>query len=414
MDSFWTKNGHASTLERHDLLLEVKHALVNLYDPIYLQNSVLIALLREASVQIVPGQEAKALRKVLVEAMDDLRPGGNTPLRSAGHRSYAALRGRYVDQLEIEELASNLGIGERQLRRELRSGLEAVAAAVARRLQRQPALDPPVAVPLAETRPVQAEIEALDSRQGPVNLCTEVRNVQALVASLARDRDSTMHDRVEPESVVVRTDRVVLRQALLALYSWAITRQRGQVFEARVSETGDNEAVFELACLGSGGQPNGKSELPVLDELLQALQGRLEIASVPDGQAVRLFLPCAPLLTLLLIDDNRGFHQLFQRYLSGLPVRVLGAYNASGGLALARSERPRVIILDIMIPDQDGWELLAMIQADESTRDIPVIICSVLAQEALARSLAVAGYIRKPVTQAMLLSALRGLNLGDL
>jgi CheY-like chemotaxis protein len=116
---------------------------------------------------------------------------------------------------------------------------------------------------------------------------------------------------------------------------------------------------------------------------------------------------------LLLVDDNRGFHQLFKRYLSGLPVRVLSAYHAPGGLALARSEKPDVVVLDIMMPDQDGWELLANLQAEATTRDLPIVICSVLSQEALARSLAVAGYLRKPVTQAALLSTLRSLDLGD-
>ena len=415
MDVFRTENGQPPAFDERDLSLEVKHALMGLYDPISLQNSPLAVILRKTHAEVAPGQEAKVLRQVLIEAIGDLRPGDKVPLRSAGHRSYAALRGRYIDQLEIPELADALGIGGRQLRRELRAGLEAVTAIVARRLQRRPSLGAPSVPPPTGHQPVLAEIEAMDSWQRPVNLCTEVRNVQALVIPLAKGRNTTVCDRVDLESVVVRADRVVLRQALLALYSWALARGRGHVLEARVLKTGSKNAAFELVTLGGEGQPHETSqeEAPIPAELLQALQARLEITPLSEGQAVRLILSCAPLLTLLLVDDNRGFHQLFKRYLSGLPVRVLSAYHAPGGLALARSEKPDVVVLDIMMPDQDGWELLANLQAEATTRDLPIVICSVLSQEALARSLAVAGYLRKPVTQAALLSTLRSLDLGD-
>ena len=66
-----------------------------------------------------------------------------------------------------------------------------------------------------------------------------------------------------------------------------------------------------------------------------------------------------------------------------------------------------------MMPHRDGWELIAALRSDALTCDIPVVVCSVLEQEALARSLDVRAYMRKPVMQSTLLSTLHRLGLGN-
>jgi CheY-like chemotaxis protein len=68
--------------------------------------------------------------------------------------------------------------------------------------------------------------------------------------------------------------------------------------------------------------------------------------------------------------------------------------------------RPTVIILDVLLPQEDGWELLMSLRADDRTRDIPVIVCSVLREPQLARSLGASAHLPKPVTQGALLEAL--------
>lgn len=66
-----------------------------------------------------------------------------------------------------------------------------------------------------------------------------------------------------------------------------------------------------------------------------------------------------------------------------------------------------LIILDVLMPGEDGWELLMEFKANESTRDIPVVICSVFSEPQLARNLGAAAYLPKPVTQRALLRTLR-------
>jgi CheY-like chemotaxis protein len=218
-----------------------------------------------------------------------------------------------------------------------------------------------------------------------------------------------------PESVVVRANRVVLRQVLLAVYTSVLQHRRpGCTIGSRVERVSDREAVFELDLSGEAcwdlRHPDPKDMVP--PELVHILQGRFECLPGAGGSVMyRLTLPGMPMHAVLLIDDNRSIHHLFRRYLSGLPYQLLSAYDAPTGLAVAQSDRPEAIIVDIMMPDQDGWELLAALKDSGSTRQTPVLICSVLDQEALAISLSASGYLKKPVTQNALLTALEELGL---
>jgi Amt family ammonium transporter len=73
---------------------------------------------------------------------------------------------------------------------------------------------------------------------------------------------------------------------------------------------------------------------------------------------------------------------------------------------LAEACQPRAILLDIMMPGLDGWELLERLREHPRTGGVPVIVCSIVPQESLARLLGAADYIRKPVTRRALLAAL--------
>jgi CheY-like chemotaxis protein len=65
-----------------------------------------------------------------------------------------------------------------------------------------------------------------------------------------------------------------------------------------------------------------------------------------------------------------------------------------------------VILLDAVIPGRDGWELLLELKRSRETREIPVVLCSVLDEPGLALSLGAASYLHKPIDQAQLVGAL--------
>ena len=111
-------------------------------------------------------------------------------------------------------------------------------------------------------------------------------------------------------------------------------------------------------------------------------------------------------MTVLMIDDNADALQLLQRYLSNSRYHFVGTQDPQRGLAMAEEQAPQIIVLDVMMPERDGWTVLGQLREHPKTHDIPVIVCSILSQEQLALTLGAAQFLRKPVTRQALLSAL--------
>ena len=94
----------------------------------------------------------------------------------------------------------------------------------------------------------------------------------------------------------------------------------------------------------------------------------------------RQFLPeverLGPIETILIIDDDRGFGQLVERMLvtTGRPFKISHAYDGEQGLALLRANKPDLVLLDLMMPGVDGFQVLKQIQEDECLAAVPVIL----------------------------------------
>jgi CheY-like chemotaxis protein len=147
--------------------------------------------------------------------------------------------------------------------------------------------------------------------------------------------------------------------------------------------------------------------LAVAQNLIEAQGGGFTLALPPAPWQAGLVLPTAGSATILVVDDNEDLVALFQRFLGGRRINVLGATTGAEALATAVKHVPQAIIVDVMMPHQDGWDVLQMLQNIPATRPIPVIICSVLNEPELALALGASDYLTKPVSQAALLSVLR-------
>jgi two-component system alkaline phosphatase synthesis response regulator PhoP len=77
---------------------------------------------------------------------------------------------------------------------------------------------------------------------------------------------------------------------------------------------------------------------------------------------------------VLVIDDHHQTHRLIRMALTRLEVEVLQALDGVSGVALARVERPHLILLDRTMPEKGGIEVLEELKASDETRDIPVVM----------------------------------------
>jgi two-component system response regulator VicR len=112
---------------------------------------------------------------------------------------------------------------------------------------------------------------------------------------------------------------------------------------------------------------------------------------------------------ILCIEDEQGMIELFRLILSRRGFEIRGANGGKEGLEIIHAEHPDLVLLDLMMPDMDGWEVYQLMKADEATRDIPVIVVTAKAQsidKVLALRIAkVDDYIAKPFSPQELLNS---------
>jgi DNA-binding response OmpR family regulator len=102
---------------------------------------------------------------------------------------------------------------------------------------------------------------------------------------------------------------------------------------------------------------------------------------------------------VLVVDDERSIRMLCRVNLVASGIEVLEASNGRDGLQLARDERPDLVLLDVMMPELDGWTVARELAADEQTRDIPIVFLTARADPAdrrLGQQLGGVGYVVKP------------------
>lgn len=119
---------------------------------------------------------------------------------------------------------------------------------------------------------------------------------------------------------------------------------------------------------------------------------------------------------LLLVEDNEMNRDMLSRRLSRHGYRVSAAESGRAGLALAQTTRPDLIIMDLSLPDVDGWEATRLLKSDSETLHIPIIILTAHAMaEDRARAFEVGcdDFDTKPVEFSRLLEKIERLLAGE-
>jgi len=108
--------------------------------------------------------------------------------------------------------------------------------------------------------------------------------------------------------------------------------------------------------------------------------------------------------TILVIDDDLAVRDLMSRSLTKMGFRVVAAASGEEGLLLAKQLHPLVITLDVIMPDWDGWTVLNKLKADSDLAEIPVIMVTIVDNEAMGRDLGASSYLIKPVDRERLVT----------
>jgi CheY-like chemotaxis protein/transcriptional regulator with XRE-family HTH domain len=395
-------------VERTQFVAALRTALMQLNDFQSLRRSPLLPLLAGANATS-PIQ----LQQVLLEAIEGLRQVDGLPAQ----RAYEILYIRYVEQIGQEEVADQLGVSVRQLRREQANALELLADLLDRRFRLFPAtrlhtkesfIEKSDAAPAP---PLPDELGWLRIQHGAEasDLSAEITRALDDLAGLAHCHAVDLHHEAPADLPLAAIAPLVLRQTLLALLTVAVARAEGGQIQATV-HTSATHLVLTVRASGRPGAPGpvqdsrGES-LQIAADLLAQFGCALQIeATFPF--VGRLVLPIVQSIPVLVVDDNPDTRRLFERYADQSRFRVVTASGAQQALALVQEVRPQALILDIMMPGTDGWDLLTRLRHLPATATIPTAVCSILPQAELARFLGATTFLQKPVSQSAFLEAL--------
>ena len=135
----------------------------------------------------------------------------------------------------------------------------------------------------------------------------------------------------------------------------------------------------------------------------------------PESSKKEPLHPDEPAPMILVIEDEHGVVDLYQRYLVDHNYQIESAATGQTGIeqAIKLADQLVAITVDIIMPDIDGWEIIRQLGENPITQHIPIIICSIILDQARAKALGVKKYLVKPILQGDMLEALRECRLSE-
>jgi signal transduction histidine kinase/CheY-like chemotaxis protein len=286
-----------------------------------------------------------------------------------------------------------------------------------------------------------------------VNL-TEIINAAASTASgLVKDKPIKLNQIVPENLPTLQADSTRIRQVLLNFVSNAakFTDQGSITIEALQSTSPDGtpEIMVKVTDTGTGIEEKDRTKLfqpfsqvddsptrkaggtglglSISRSLIEMHKGRIGLlwSELGKGSCFFFALPLPHKQTMILnesgflsltsnailaIDDDIEVLNLYERFLKPHGFNVVNLTNPQKAVERAKQVRPFAITLDVMMPQKDGWQVIKELKSDPDTKNIPVIICSILEEKEKGLSLGATDYLVKPFLQDELAGALNRLN----
>ena len=296
-----------------------------------------------------------------------------------------------------------------------------------------------------------SRIEAgkMDLTFDEVNITDLISSVMSTAAGLVKDKSIKLVPEIEENLPMIRADAMRVRQVLINFLSNAakFTEEGAIIVKANLEEPEKGQKVVMVKVVDTGPgiaeddqaklfQPFSQVDasltrkvggsglgLSICHHLIQMHNGQIGVQSAPGkGSTFYFSIPIVQSKpkakgqederVILAIDDDPQIISLYERYLQPKGFKVIGLNNPAKAKERAEELKPFAITLDIMMPGYDGWQVLTDLKSSPDTRDIPVVVCSIVEDEEKGFSLGAADYLVKPILEDDLLASLDRLN-GD-
>jgi CheY-like chemotaxis protein/predicted DNA-binding protein (UPF0251 family) len=378
---------------------ELQETLSHLYDPDYVASEKLCAVVGCDVQDGLP-----SVRSTILHTIERLEPPLDTPSSALTKQIYDLLRNRFVLKLTQEETAYQLNVSRRTVNRMQHKAVHALAGAL---WERSRAADgrPADAQSLDWRSQVQRELDSLQAKtpDALADVGEAIDTVLGLMAPLAAKSGACVEVKSVQPDLVAAIHPVLLHQVLIS----AVKRLAPHVSDGQIAiyarlEDGNTK----ITLTGTAAVEDDLSEADLTGDIPMSKGMSIE-ACVDGAQAfVWITVPAPSKVTVLVVDDNEDMARFYRDCTIGTRYHIVHTAQGSNLSEVVEVTAPDVIVLDVMLPDIDGWRLLMRLCEDIETRSIPVIVSSVIREEDLALSLGAAGYLAKPVRPRQFVQAL--------
>jgi len=294
-----------------------------------------------------------------------------------------------------------------------------------------------------------SKIEAgkMELQLEPVNISDIINSAVSANMGLVKDKPIQLLQNVPSDLPIIKIDQIRINQVLNNLIANAVKfTEKGSVTisaELTKSPSGQAEVMVTVTDTGIGIASEDQSKLfqrfsqvddsptrktggtglglSICRSLIELHNGRIGLLSSEVGKGSIFFftlpydepkeIPTLTQLnnkqnTILSIDDDANVIALYERYLQSSGYVVIAETDPEKAVDRALESKPMAITLDIMMPKRDGWQVIRDLKQNEITRDIPILICSILEEEEKGFSLGASDYLVKPFVQEDLIKAI--------
>lgn len=383
----------------------LRKVLAHLYDQAYTPPEQVWLVLGVPSVR-----DPQSLQAAIFEAIQDMRPENEVADSARVWRYYDLLSSRYIHELTQKETAQRLNISPRHLRREQQQAVQLLAQRI---WHKHYAPAPEAAVRAAGPEDasdpwsvqVREELAVLHDRDPNVtaHVSSELSRALRLVQAITDERRITVSFSVRDEDLVAEIHPSVLRQILIMAIEDLAEHVRHGTIELHAQESGSEAEIAIVA------EPLLSFREDYADSLWGTLaeeSGYFAFDRTGTRGVIRFRIPLARRIPVLVIDDNKDMVHVYRRYTAGTQYQIEHLVDMSNVTARIAEIQPDLIVLDVMMPDADGWELLIDLHQHPSTSSIPIIVCSVIRREELSLALGAAAHLSKPVKSEEFLATL--------
>jgi CheY-like chemotaxis protein len=400
---------------------ELRRVLPDLYDLDILGHSPLGPLFGLEQQADAPSM----LQHILTGAIEALRPDATIPPRSKAWRFFHILHYRYKEQYTQQEVALDLSLSIRQVRRQEKIAQRVLADYLwahyhlehrAHLLNVTPQSEHHENPPADAGTPSQEQELAWLEESIPSEVVDAEELIQAVLETArphVRALNVSVEWRVPDDLPPLNVQLTTVRQALLHIITLATQyapQGQAKITAQALPQQASIQIQIEVKRAGTPIEDLNDSEnLEIARKLIDISEGSFEAtvnakADIPFRANV--VLPMSEQIPVLIIDDNADTLALLERYLTGTRYQFIGTSDPHEVLGLAEEVKPSLIMLDVMLPGIDGWELLGRLREHPQIGSVPIIVCTILPQEQFALTLGAAEYLRKPLSRETLLSAL--------